>query len=487
MKNNTLDMEKSDNNRFKAPAGQWIRFGIWTLVFVLLALWTRSWWWLLPVPFAFDLFITRFLPWFFWRKWKNKTLRTLMDWVDAIVFALVAVYFVFLLLFQNYQIPSSSLEKSLLVGDFLIVNKASYGPRMPITPLSFPLAQHTMPLVGGKSYIEQPQWPYRRIAGLGRVQRGDIVVFNFPTGDTVALNMQNPDYYTICHSLMQERQMSRSQAAAYVHQHPEIFGPVIWRPVDRRENYVKRCVGLPGDSLQIIDNQVYVNGSPLPDAPGVQYNYFVQTRGGQISERQFEQWGVSRDDRLMLAENNALASLLGFTPAAGGQRIYHFPATAEVIERVKKAPNIQDVKIEKARVGDYSLGGYVFPLDGRVAWTRDDFGPLWIPAKGATIALDEHNEILYGRAIRVYEGHQLEQRGGRYYLDGEPADTYTFSMDYYWMMGDNRHNSADSRYWGFVPEDHVVGRPMLVWLSLDKDKAWFKGKIRWNRFFKKAR
>ena len=145
------------------------------------------------------------------------------------------------------------------------------------------------------------------------------------------------------------------------------------------------------------------------------------------------------------------------------------------------------MKIEKARVGDYSLGGYVFPLDGRVAWTRDDFGPLWIPAKGATIALDEHNEILYGRAIRVYEGHQLEQRGGRYYLDGEPADTYTFSMDYYWMMGDNRHNSADSRYWGFVPEDHVVGRPMLVWLSLDKDKAWFKGKIRWNRFFKKAR
>lgn len=412
-----------------------------------------------------------------------------MDWVDAIVFALVAVYFVFLLFFQNYQIPSSSLEKSLLVGDFLIVNKASYGPRMPMTPLSFPLAQHTMPLVGGKSYIEKPQWPYRRIAGLGRVQRGDIVVFNFPTGDTVALNMQNPDYYSICYSLMQERQMSRAQAAEYVHGHPEIFGQIIWRPVDRRENYVKRCVGLPGDSLQIIDNQVYVNGKALQDAPGVQYNYFVQTRGGQISEKQFEQWGISRDDRLILAENSALTPLLGFTRDEGGRRqvIYHFPATAEVLERIRRASNIQEVKIEKAQIGDYSLGGYVFPLDERVSWTRDDFGPLWIPAKGATIELNGQNEILYGRAIRTYEGHSLEQRDGQYFLDGEPATTYTFSMDYYWMMGDNRHNSADSRYWGFVPEDHIVGRPMLVWLSLNKDKTWLHGKIRWNRFFKKAR
>ena len=252
---------------------------------------------------------------------------------------------------------------------------------------------------------------------------------------------------------------------------------------------MKRCVGLPGDSLQIIDNQVYVNGKALQDAPGVQYNYFVQTRGGQISEKQFEQWGISRDDRLILAENSALTPLLGFTRDEGGRRqvIYHFPATAEVLERIRRASNIQEVKIEKAQIGDYSLGGYVFPLDERVSWTRDDFGPLWIPAKGATIELNGQNEILYGRAIRTYEGHSLEQRDGQYFLDGEPATTYTFSMDYYWMMGDNRHNSADSRYWGFVPEDHIVGRPMLVWLSLNKDKTWLHGKIRWNRFFKKAR
>ncbi len=475
--------------QFKTSPRRWIGFALWTIVLVLVAIWTRSAWFLVAVPFFFDFYVTRLLPWFFWRKWKKSFWRSLMDWVDAIVFALVAVYFVFILFFQNYQIPSSSLEKSLLVGDFLVVNKAAYGPRMPMTPLHFPLAQHTMPLVGGKSYFEKPQWPYKRIAGLGDVQRKDIVVFNFPTGDTVALKMQNPDYYTLCYQLEQERHFSHAQAAAYVRNHPQTFGKVIWRPVDRRENYVKRCVGLPGDSLQIVDNVLYVNGNLLPDEPGVQYNYFVQTKGGYISERQFEDWGISREDRILLPENNILPQLLGFQPSADGKSlpVYHFPLTREALAKVRKAPNIQAVKIEPAMVGAYSLGGTMFPLHASNTWTRDNYGPIWIPAKGATIALNEANEILYGRAIRVYEGHRLEKKDGRYFLDGEPADSYTFAMDYYWMMGDNRHNSADSRCWGFVPEDHIVGRPAFVWLSLNKDKSWGQGKIRWNRFFKAAR
>ncbi len=475
-------------SRFKTTRGRWIHFGIWTLIFILMGWWSRTLWWLLPVPFLFDADVTRFLPWGFWKKWKNHTLRTLMDWIDAIVFALVAVYFVFLYFFQNYQIPSSSLEKSLLVGDFLVVDKAYYGPRMPITPLSFPLAQHTMPLTKHKSYIENPQWKYRRLGGHGQIERNDIVVFNFPTGDTVALKQQNPDYYTLRHDLMLEKRFSQQKADEWMRSHPQIYGEIVWRPVDRRENYVKRCVGLPGDTIQIIGNQLYVDGEMLQDRPGVQYNYFVQTKGGFISDRQFEQWGISRDDRLMLASNNRLIDLLGFSRNENGQAqpVYHFPATAEVIEKVRTASNVNAVCIEPAVAGPFDLSGLVYPLDDASSWTRDDFGPLWVPCKGAVIALTEENLKYYGRAITVYEGHRLEKTAQGYLIDGEPADSYTFEMDYYWMMGDNRHNSADSRYWGFVPEDHIVGKPLRVWLSLNKDKAWFHGKVRWNRFMKKA-
>ena len=471
-------------NRLKASAGRWMAFVLWTAVFIGLVVWTHSVWWLLPIPFSFDIHISRFIPWRFWKSWKNKFFRTVMDWVDAIVYALVAVYFVFLFLFQNYQIPSSSLEKSLLVGDFLFVSKAAYGPRMPFTPFSFPLAQHTMPLSGNKSYIEKPQWDYKRLKGTGEIQRKDIVVFNFPTGDTVATRMENPDFYTLRYMLSKERGISEAAAEKMIRSTPRQFGEITWRPVDRRENYVKRCIGLPGDTLQIIDNQVYVNGLIVEDEPGVQYNYFVQTKGGFISERQFEVWGISRDDRYLLPDGSPLPDLLGFIPGAGP--VYHFPATREVIEKVRKASNVNDVRIEPDRCGGFDIGGYMFPLDDANTWSRDHYGPLWIPAKGSVIPLTEENVRLYGRAIRVYEGHELVRRDGRYLLDGQPSDSYTFAMDYYWMMGDNRHNSADSRCWGFVPEDHIVGKPLRVWLSIDKDKSWFHGKIRWKRFLHKA-
>ncbi|MBP7012133.1 MAG: signal peptidase I [Bacteroidales bacterium] len=474
--------------RFVATKRKWISFGLWTLVFILFVVWTGSLWWLLPIPFAFDLFISRYIPWSFWKKSKNKTFRVIMDWVDAIVFALVAVYFVFLFFFQNYQIPSSSLEKSLLVGDYLFVSKLSYGPRMPNTPLSFPLAQHTLPIVNSKSYFEKPQWPYKRIKGLGKIQRKDIVVFNFPAGDTVALKMQNTDYYTICYSIARERGISMQEAARIVRTNPQTFGEIVYRPVDRRENYVKRCVGLPGDSLQIISNQVYINGKILEDEPGTQYNYFVQTKGSYFSEAQFRQWNISKEDRLLFPEQYSLPDLMGFEPDAQGNKlpVYHFPATKEVIEKIKKNPMVNEVRIEPTQIGPYDLGGSIFTLSDEVSWTRDDFGPLWIPCKGATIELNPANVLLYGRVICAYERHSLEERQGLYFIDGEPAEHYTFEMDYYWMMGDNRHNSADSRAWGFVPEDHVVGKPMRVWLSLDKDRNWFQGKIRWKRFMKKA-
>ena len=461
-------------NRFNKPAKNWIKCAIWSLIYVLFIAWVGNYWWLLLLPFIVDIFVTRFIPWDFWKKTKNKVLYTIFSWIDAIVFALVAVYFINLYLFQNYQIPTSSLEKSLLVGDFLFVSKASYGPRIPNTPFSFPLVQHTFPEImgGGKSYIEKPQWKYRRLKGWDSVTKGDIVVFNFPAGDTVATKMQNPDYYTLCY------RYGRNM----VHSHKDIFGDIVWRPVDRRENYVKRCVATPGDTLQIRNNVIYINGKMEDNPDGVQYNYYVQTNGSMITESMFEKLHISKDDQYAVLGNNPnelfLLTSLGFDV---NKPIYHFPMTYNAKTLLEKQAMIVKIMLEPEQVG-----GRVFPLKANYGWSRDNFGPLYIPKKGATVALTMENLPIYEQIIRNYECNTLEVKDNTIYINRKASDSYTFKMDYYWMMGDNRHNSADSRFWGFVPEDHIVGRPVLVWLSLDKDKSLFQGKIRWNRFFKNA-
>jgi signal peptidase I len=488
--NTSPECNNSKENKccFSAPCAKWIRFAIWSIITILFAWWTQSAWWLLALPFFLDLYITRLLPWSFWKKSKNNTFRSIMDWVDAIVFALVAVYIINIYFFQNYQIPSSSLEKSLLVGDFLFVSKVSYGPRVPNTPVSFPLAHHTLPILNCKSYLDKPLWKYKRVPGLGHVKRNDIVVFNFPAGDTVPVNYTNPDYYQLCYSIASQNNVSTAEAGQYIHSHPETFGKIVYRPVDRRENYVKRCIGLPGETLKIINNQVYINGKAIEDQPGIQYNYYVQTKGSYISEEQFRSWEISKDDRMLIADDNEIASLLPFKKNSSGRLnpVYHFPATKALIEKIKKSQAIDTVIIEKDVLGDYQIGGATYPLSPKITWTRDNFGPLWIPAKGATIRLTATNLILYERVIRNYEGQNLQIHNGKAYINGQKVEKYTFKLDYYWMMGDNRHNSADSRAWGFVPEDHIVGKPICVWLSLDKDRKLFDGKIRWNRFFKKA-
>ena len=458
-------MKDKLKERFKnVPRKQWIKASVWGGLYILFLLWHGNWWWILLLPIIVDAFTTHFINWTWWRKYKdtNKTVYTICSWVDAIVFALVAVYFINLYLFQNYQIPSSSLEKSLLVGDFLFVSKASYGARVPMTPLSFPLVQHTFPkwLGGTKSFIEHPQWKYRRLKGWDSPAKNDIVVFNIPTGDTVALKIQNPDYYTLCYYYGKET----------VHKRKDIFGDIVYRPVDRRENYVKRCVGEPGDSLQIINNQVYINGEPLPDNVGVQYNYYVQTKGGLLSQSLLDKLGISKDDRRIVSSAtqqgmNEIMSL-GLNPS---KTVYHLPLTLAKKAELEKNNHVDTIIIEPEQ-----FGGQVFPL-GHNQWTRDNYGPIYIPRKGDAILITEDNYFLYERMIKTYE-----------HADAHIGDTYTFQMDYYWMMGDNRHNSADSRYWGFVPEDHIVGRPVFIWLSIDKDKSWFKGHIRWKRLFKTA-
>ena len=435
----------------------WISCGVWCAIYIAFVVWVAwgdwaSLGWLVLLPIIADMFTTKYIPWNWWKKYKpltkeeeaagkknphaNTTLYTICSWIDAIVFALVAVYFINVYIFQNYQIPTPSLEKTLRVGDFLCVNKMAYGARVPNTPLSMPLVQHTFPW-GGKSYIENPQWEYKRLKGWDKVEKGDIVVFNFPTGDTVCTKMPNPDIYTLRHIYGKRTVENRK----------DVFGEIVVRPVDRRENYVKRCVGTPGDSLQIIDNVIYIDGVKEPVHPYLQYNYIVQTDGHVLGNSYLSKLGISKEDR----ESN-------------GNGLYRLPLTAAMKAELEKNPHVQSITVEPEE-----QGGEVYPL-GHNSWTRDNYGPIYIPAKGDTLIITEENFHLYKRIADAYEFKSMKI--------GEP---YVFEMDYYWMMGDNRHKSADSRYWGFVPEDHIVGRPMFVWLSIEKDNPWGKGHIRWKR------
>ncbi len=428
----------------------WISACIWGLIYIVFIIWVawNDWTslaWLLLLPIILDMFITHYIPWTWWKKYspnqptENKTLFVIFSWIDAILFALVAVYFINLYLFQNYQIPSSSLEKSLLVGDFLCVDKMSYGARVPNTPLSMPLVQHTFPewLGGGKSFFSHPQWEYKRLKGWRAIQKGDIVVFNFPTGDTVCSKAPNPDYYTLCHQYGKQ----------VVEKRTDRFGEIVVRPVDRRENYVKRCVATPGDTLQIIDNVVHINGIPEPKRDGIQLNYFVVTDGHVLTPSYLNKIGISKEDRHKIDTD-----------------VYLFPLTQEMKSKLENNPHILQIIVQPEE-----QGGFVYPL-GHTSWTRDNYGPIYIPKKGDKILITEENFWIYNRIANAYEYKPM--RIGEY---------YTFKMDYYWMMGDNRHNSADSRYWGFVPEDHIVGRPMFIWLSIDKDQTGLFNRIRWKR------
>ena len=304
--------KENQKNRFQHSTKQWVKAAIWSLIYILFITWVGNFWWLLLLPFVLDIFITKYIPWTWWKNSKNKLVLSIMSWVDAIIFALIAVYFINTYLFQNYQIPTSSLEKTLLVGDFLFVSKASYGPRVPMTPLSFPLVQHTFPIINTKSFLEKPQWEYKRLKGWTKIKRDDIVVFNFPTGDTVTVNIQNPDYYTNCYNeginslytqnsnLTADYDAVMAEGRKMIRLKKQNYGDIVYRPVDRRENYVKRCVGLPGDTLEIKDNLLIINNIHQDIHPGIQLNYYIQTDGRRISSDALTKVGVSKEDRLLL-------------------------------------------------------------------------------------------------------------------------------------------------------------------------------------------
>ena len=410
--------------------------------------WLLLFWFLLA-----DIYITGFVPWGWWKKKKGLT-RTLMAWVDAIVYALVLIYFVFAFFGQQYEIPSSSLEKTLLVGDRLWVDKATYGARVPQTPLHFPLAQHTMPIFGGKSYFDNPQLSYHRLPGLRSIERGDIVVFNYPQGDTVAINIPNPDYYQISHDL---RKNGIADPLEYIKNNKQIFGDVVVRPVDRRENYVKRAIGLPGERIRIENDIIYIDGKAIKEPENVQYNYIVPVSGA-ISEEKWKELGVRLEDTANGPEYNEYA----------GFRYYDIPLTSAMKKEIETWPEVIGPLSRESESGFYDLGN-VFPLGNTYGWTRNNMGEFWIPKRGVTLHLTPDNYPIYERAIRTYEGNDLTMTAdGKIFINGQQTEYYTFKMDYYWMQGDNRDRSADSRYWGFVPEYHIVGSPVFIIASFDQ-------------------
>lgn len=380
----------------------------------------------------------------------------LREWVDAIIFAVIAASIIRIFLIEAYTIPTSSMEKTLLVGDYLFVSKVNFGPRVPNTPLSFPFVHHTMPLTETtKSYIEWPKLPYYRFPGFQTIKNMDVVVFNFPDGDTLATKFQSTlSYYSML------RQFGREA----VWNNKSYFGDIISRPVDKRENFIKRCIGIPGDVIQIVNRKVLINGKEEQNPGKRQFKYTVHTDGTSINTRNLEKLDITE------------------TPSTDNNGNYVLTLTEDALESLRQYSNVKAIEPLIWPAGHWDPD--IFPFDSTYRWNVDNFGPITVPKQGVSVAINKNNICLYRRIITAFEGNKLEEKEGKIFINGKESTSYTFKMNYYWMMGDNRHNSMDSRYWGFVPEDHVVGKAVFVWLSLDPNKSLFDGKIRFSKLLR---
>ena len=361
------------------------------------------------------------------------------EWVDAIIFAVIAASIIRIFLVEAYTIPTSSMEKTLLVGDYLFVSKINFGPKVPNTPIAFPFVHHTLPLTQTtKSYLEWIQLPYYRFPGLQSIKNMDVVVFNYPDGDTLSTKFQsNISYYQLV------RQFGRDA----VWSNPNYFGDIIARPVDKRENFIKRCIGIPGDIIQIVNQKVLINGKEEKN-PGLrQYKYLVRTDGSTISSRTLE--------KLDITENIS-------TDNVGN---YEITLSEQALQKLRQMENIKSIEPIIQPAGAWEPA--IFPFDSAYRWNVDNYGPILIPKKGTTVSINAENICLYRRIIKIFEGNTLEEKEGKIFINGKESRSYTFKLNYYWMMGDNRHNSADSRYWGFVPDDHIRGRAFFIWFNWD--------------------
>ncbi len=378
------------------------------------------------------------------------------EWVDAIIFAVIAASIIRIFLIEAYTIPTPSMEKTLLVGDYLFVSKVSFGPKVPNTPLAFPFVHHTLPLTASaKSYLEWIKLPYYRFPGLADIKNMDVVVFNYPDGDTLSTKFQSEASYY---------QLVRRYGRYDIWNNKQYFGDIIARPVDKRENFIKRCIGIAGDTIRIVDRTVFINGKPEINPGKKQYKYLLKTDGSPINQKNFEKLDITEN---IATDNNGT---------------YELTLSDDAIAKLRLYSNV--VSIEPIVTPAGAFDPDIFPFDSTYRWNVDNFGPVWVPKKGVTIPINMQNICFYARVINVFEGNKLQISDGKIFINGKESKDYTFRMNYYWMMGDNRHNSADSRYWGFVPEDHVVGKAVFVWLSLDPKKSLLDGKIRWSKLLR---
>ena len=402
-----------------------VLFLVFTIVWsILVYLLNGEWLYFIPIVVA-DVLFFETISWQFWKKKEKKEKKKkseLRTWVEAIAFAVVAAHILRTFFIEAYTIPTSSMEKSMLIGDFLFVSKLAYGPRVPMTPVAVPLVHHTIPGTKKKSYSEIVKVPYHRMKGLGDIKRNDCVVFNWPAEK---LN----------------------------------------RPVDKKENYVKRCVGIAGDKIEIVNGQLMVNDEPQAEPEGMkkQFTYNVKTKGSGLNPKLlYKKFDITEGSR------------------GSNMNEYNLFLTDEALEGLNEFKNVKSITQNIDTT--YNSPQYYFPNNNDHLWNIDNYGPILIPKKGSSIDLTMENINLYKDIIEIYEENTLKISENNIYINDSLTSLYKFKMNYYWMMGDNRHNSADSRMWGFLPENHVVGKALFVWMSWDKNGKGLN-KIRWDRLF----
>lgn len=428
-----------------------IQLVLFSSIYCLWVLWIGNLWLFIGLLVIIEITLIKKVKWRFWKN-KNNPGSLKDDMLDTAFLAIIIAVFLRTFIAGVFVIPSPSMENTLKDGDFILVSKLHYGPRMPMTPVNIPFLYNIIPGTYNRSYIKNVNFPYKRLKGFSKVKREDVIVFNLPIGDKVIARDTDIDYYAF------KRQTDIANPLDSV--------DVLTHPIDKRQYYIKRCVGLPGDTLAVKNGQVVINGNKSLNLENIKYNYLIKTDGNEIPYNILKKLKISFDE-IKLNKSTWL---------------YELSLTESDAKEIEALPTIKGIrKVERSEgsVFNYSI----FPYSIHHLWAEDNFGPLLIPKKGLTVSIDIFNLPLYRRVIEIYEGKKLRLSNDKIYINEELKNNYTFEKDYYFVMGDNRHNSFDSRFWGFVPENHIVGKAIFVWFSYNKRERGLKS-VRWNQIFK---